>query len=232
MRSYFIAATFLATLMSLSACSPKIPLPDFRNRNFNISNVIPETPDAATCERKESAQPFPPEASASTMALEDTIASQDTQYVDCSGRVKATAPHRPVRAFHKITVISAPPVSLSGLTMVEIENFRNCSVNRIPLNAAEDLDNEIDLPDGSQFRLASLNSKLEASGEIRLTVTDIKSKLFSQTILSDGANVLRIRYFGAKSTLLAEKTLVIDLKVNRPNIDGIRHVDRCAGERR
>lgn len=198
------------------------------------------------CNKPETDQVVSDEARANTFLVEDKIESQDIEYLSCSGTVE-TKTHGPVRSMFKMLELPAPENIKGSLSFIEVENARACSKSKVNVVPDAALGTSFTLPDGTKLELDTPFSRVGESGKIYLALTD--SNLFSglRTTLLDGLNALTIKYYGRclkyKSTesasteceeaeLIGQKEILVDLKVDRPEIEGVKRVDICRSSQR
>ena len=132
------------------------------------------------CDKKDSEQPaVSSQVLANKSVIEDQIESKDLEYVNCDGKMIAEL-HGPVRKLEKSFEIAAPSYLIEPVKYVSIQNFRTCATQVFDVSEKT----------FSEF------SSLDSTGKISVAVSDENMKMGIRLNVHDGANVLKIRYFG------------------------------------
>jgi hypothetical protein len=197
-----------------------------------------------TCNKKDSELAISDEAKANAMTIEDQIESQDIETTDCEGNIKNS--HGPVRDLDQVIAVTAPHAFADKVSFIRVENPRTCAIQSFDtsdkLGPTENkVDGEAPVVIGSSF------SEADRLGNSRIIVNDSDYKLILYLNVKDGANVLKISYFGKclkyrenpdtrskaeyylceQAELLGTKDVLLTVHVDRPEIPGTKRVSTC-----
>jgi hypothetical protein len=198
------------------------------------------------CDKAESTKQLTKDSFANQILLEDRIESKNYEVQNCKGEIIEKG-YGPVRIYKKRKEIAAPEDLSQSVTFIEVENKRTCSKYRIYTSANAFLPEEVDLGNGQKIKLPILNTEAQPDGTINLLLTDSIYKFFNATHLANGKNLIQIRYFGncldnnrvqkanlqvshscETAELIASKDLQIELKIDRPRVDGVEKTSKCS----
>lgn len=241
------ALSLLIAFGMLGACSVKTETTKIESPKIDIPN-FDKILSTFVCNKSDSEQPsLSADDLSQKIVVEDQIETKDLEIVDCEGKV--TKSHGPERNLSKVVEIAAPELS-EDVTFVKIENSRTC-VETIT-NSKEDsklTQQEIDLPNGEKIQIPMFSSEVDRSGKILLNMTDsLERDILQRLNVLDGANVIKITYFGKclkfkagksvtdgsnSSTCESAKVLMteqrlIEVKINRPEVTGIKKINACS----
>jgi len=231
----------------LSSCNvPKTP--DFKTPDYKIPEV--KVPGLSgyddilktlfTCNKSDQELNLDSPRNEADIIVQDTIENKEIIEVNCD-QVKTSTGIGPVRYFDQVIDLQ-PPADLSEvINYVVIENPRTCSeqrLNTVKLNSDKN----------DPIIMSQLNqSFLSETGVVKIAVSDFNIKL-SQMFLNvkDGKNVISVKYYGkcnqysdiknVKSgdaynclyaNLLATKSFLLTVEINRPTVDGSQEKSIC-----
>lgn len=241
MRIFAFSVTVFVCGLTASGCVYKVEIPTAKPIKLDFSKVL------ETCEKTEAEQAIPADALEKKIVLTDRIESQDVQTLDCDGNVISLKP-RSTRTFEAVVTLQPPSEALDGLNYIEVENRRTCASRR---GGVSDKFLSEEAPAAAKILASEIPSApiADRKGFGQLPVSDSKSILVHRLNIADGLNTIEVRYYGKcieyraeqdrvpglgdlanclKAELLATKISVIDLKVERPQISGVKQVVECA----
>lgn len=251
MRTIFKCVNLLAMSLLIANCvpsakteSPEVPklnLPD-----INIGDIDKFLESIKACDNKTFE--VSEEAQKNEMIVKDKIESQDFESTDCAGNTAKG--HAPIRDMDQRINIEAPQEFPTPVTYIRVENPRTCSTHTF--DTVEKMGPiEIAMPDGT-IEVVDIKFKTQADrkGNILLGLTDETYKFNQAANVKDGANLLKISYFGQcmkarekadpkiksayyqceKAELLGTKEVLVTVEVERPVIPGVRKVSTCSNK--
>lgn len=263
MRTYFTVVLILGILATATGCkSPKAPdvyqfktpkiktikLPKYTQIDIDMDKFKADAEIerllqmwGSLCQKPASDQTVPEAARQQPIVIQDAIESRPQEVTDCEGKVTKVV-SSPVR-FASATIEVHPPLNLQEpVNFVEIESVRRCHVSRIDSRP----DNQLSLAAQISKDGSYKNSQLGQSGLLMLSVWDGPPVSLEQSLITDGENLIRIRYYGKclvqeprptpkkgdainckQAELLASQEILVDLQVERPQNPDLLKVDRC-----
>ena len=172
--------------------------------------------------------------------VQDTIENKEIIQVDCN-QVKKSLGVGPVRSFDHVMQLQ-PPIGLTeAVNYIVISNTRTCTEQRLDVVKKNTKDDDTVIT--TKFE----KSALAETGDIKLALSDFNIRL-SQMFLNvrDGNNLISIKYYGKcikytdipntkfgdaynclEASLLAEKSFLLNVEINRPTVDGSIEKDTC-----
>lgn len=165
----------------------------------------PGTPTALlpqTCNKPETAVGIAPELFHNQTMIHEEIPSQAFEKIGCDGRVIETGvgPIRTLRESHTFH----PPRLAAPVAFVEIHNPRTCVTKSVE-------------PD--------------PSGTIRIGLTDSTiAVIYRKLNVADGLNPITIKYFDQGMRLLGSAQYLVNVRVSRPHIPGVRRINACPAQ--
>lgn len=186
MRTIFRAMPFFGLALLLSACPPKVKVPEYQPPSVDeILNSL------KTCAKPESEQTVSADAAAHVFTAKDKIDVMEIETV-CDGQVTKRA-HGPVRAFSGMLKLKAP-AGLANLSFIQFENTRACS--RGAIDVSPEFKSPAGVPEGTANVPFALVSQLGASGDVHLQLSGGTLRLFTELNVVEGRNVVQVRYYG------------------------------------
>src|SRR5262249_30211263 len=158
----------IGTAFMLTACPKKVEIPEFHPPAFPDFEILKAK---RACSKPESTQNIAAAALKSATLITDRVESQDIQYLNCDGKVVAKK-HGPVRPVHKVLSVEAPRGNPEGLSYIEVENTRTCSIYRVDVKEDRAPQDRFEMTDGRKIRINSPLTKIDQSGVVKLSLTD------------------------------------------------------------
>jgi len=172
--------------------------------------------------------------------VQDTIENKEIIQVDCD-QVKKSLGVGPVRSFDHVMQLLPPTGLTETVNYVVITNARTCTDQRLDAMKANAKDDDLVMT--TKFE----KSALAETGAIKLVLSDFEVRL-SQMFLNvrDGNNLIWVKYYGKclkysdipntksgdaynclEAQLIAEKSFLLNVEINRPTVDGSQEKSIC-----
>lgn len=246
---YFILSALVIGL-SVTAC--KGPLSQDREIKIPKFEIDPKYEDIikslSTCKKQDSEIPKDFLEVNETIKVEGTVENKQIIYVDCD-KSRTNKGLGPSEEFMKLVDIEAPSSLAEQVNYVVIENANSCSLQSIDAKADNLLYSEvINSPGKDPVVLPEPKSTVVGySGKLRVLLSDSAFKMGTIYLnVNDQNNFVKIKYYGKCSTyrdikkedlgdsyncvkaeLLAEKSVNIQMLIERPDAEGEVERDVC-----
>ena len=183
-----------------------------------------------------------------TIKIEGIVETKQIVHVACD-KTRTNKGLGPSTHFTKLVDIDAPSALADQVNYVVIENANSCSQQTIDAKADNLLHNEvINVPGKDPIVLPDPKSTVVGySGKLRIQLSDSTVKVSSMYLnVNDQNNFVKIKYYGkcltyredkkdhlgdsyncAKAELLAEKSINLQMLIDRPITEGEVVIDVC-----
>jgi hypothetical protein len=142
-----------------------------------------------------------PESFKSQTWVDEIIPTQAFEKIGCDGRVVETGTG-PVRSLRESVTFHAPRLA-SPVAYVELSNPRTCVIKVFEPGP---------------------------SGTIRVSLTDSKlSVIWRKLNVNEGLNPIAVKYFDSAQRLLGTAQYLVNVRIHRPHIPGVRRINACPG---
>jgi hypothetical protein len=216
--------------------------------NPDLANKLKEIEMTKTCDNQVNTVNLPKELMDNSQSIEAEIATKDLEHVDCKGNITWKG-HGPEKALRQMVEVTTPITEeTTKVNFIQIENTRTCTIQRIsPADDAVFGEKEITLENGTKIPIQQYKTMANSKGNLKLMLTDSIFRTDANAMnVRDGANIIRIQYFGKclkygttieekhddafnceTAELLKTKEIILNLKINRPEVSGTSQTVLC-----
>lgn len=222
------------------------PQTQFGNLNIDFPDINPMA-EFESCKKSESEIEVSDKAREKPIDIFAVYQMQQTEHVDCGGKVRALG-EQPLRLANKIVKV-LPPLDLRSdeVNFVKISTPRACQVDSVQAVA----DNQIRALSNPKDREIVdnnlLGTELGRSGAVALNIVNLELTAgLHISLIDEGANPIQIDYYGKclkykaepqagagdnvnceEAELLGSREILVNLSITRVSIEGVNRVDVC-----